>query len=67
MLFLMINAIADFADSIAPDLWERYFNAVVDGLCRQTDCGPDVAARRPPLKTDEVLSAMASWRPASVR
>jgi AcrR family transcriptional regulator len=78
MLFLMISSIADFGDSIAPDLWERYFDALIDGLCMRPDCRSDAPAsvdltaaegglRRPALTTDEVLSAMACWRPASVR
>ncbi len=74
MLFLMVSAIADFSDSIAPDLWERYFDALIDGLFRRVDCGSGAPAgegqgraRRPPLRTDEVTAAMSCWRPASVR
>src|SRR6187549_3860563 len=32
VLFLMVGAVVDFATQVAPDLWRRYFEILIDGL-----------------------------------
>jgi AcrR family transcriptional regulator len=66
MIFLMIGTIVDFSAPVAPDLWRRYFNMLVDGMRASSPCGSSTV-EPPPLGHDELISAMGCWRPTSVR
>ena len=70
-IMLMIGAIADFAANVAPDLWQRYFDVLMDGLRPQAAGAPGLSVQAPQcspaLAMDEMLEAMKGWRPASVR
>jgi AcrR family transcriptional regulator len=70
-IMLMIGAIADFASAVAPDLWQRYFDMIIDGLRPQPAGVPGLSVQAPQcgpaLAMDDLLEAMKSWRPAAVR
>lgn len=70
MIFLMVGTIADFASPVAPDLWRRYFNMLVDGMRARPGAagGPVVEDEvgAPALGQDELTSAMGCWRPATL-
>ena len=76
MMLLMIGAVADFASSIAPDLWRRYFDMLVAGMRTPVGEGEDLAVIDGlaevkeaicgrALRQDELISAMSCWRPAA--
>jgi AcrR family transcriptional regulator len=68
MLFLMIGSIADFASSVAPGLWQRYFDILIVGLRNHPEAGCAASASQQreagsicaPMKTEDVLAAMAA-------
>jgi AcrR family transcriptional regulator len=68
VLFLMVGAVVDFATQVAPDLWRRYFEILIDGL----RTGPGKAEPMPAcspraLEQAELISAMECWRPGPLR
>jgi len=71
VIMLMIGAIADFSATVAPDLWRRYFEMIVDGLRTQPIGGRELAAiQLPPcgaLEYDDLLTAMQGWKPPALR
>jgi AcrR family transcriptional regulator len=77
VLFLMVGTIADFASPVAPDLWRRYFDMLVDGIRAQPDgargltvvgaAGGTEGTICSALGREEMLSAMEHWRPAAHR
>jgi AcrR family transcriptional regulator len=70
MMFLMIGTIVDFSSPVAPDLWKRYFNMLVDGMRAVPVAGVatvELPPCPPPMGQDELVSAMGCWRPASFR
>jgi len=70
VIMLMIGSIADFASPVAPDLWRRYFEMMVDGV-RTQPTGRDLApAKLSPcgaLDYEDLLTAMQGWRPPALR
>lgn len=66
LIFLMVGAVADFADDQSPDVWERYFTFLISGL-RSAAVRPDGEPDALPeaLEHDQLLAAMATWRPPS--
>jgi AcrR family transcriptional regulator len=70
-IMLMVGAIADFASGVAPELWKRYFDILIDGLRPQAAGAPGLSVQAPQcgpaLALNEMLEAMKSWRPAAVR
>ena len=62
LIFTMIGAVDDFAGHEPPDLWERYFALLVDGLRIPAVPGPPL---RPALDDEAVGHAMSRWRPGS--
>ena len=70
-IMLMIGAIADFASVVAPDLWRRYFDMIIDGLRPPAAGAPGFSVGAPmcgpALAQDDLLAAMQSWRPAALR
>ncbi len=52
----------DFAGEVAPQLWRRYFDIMIDGLRAQPgqDREPELA---PALDQQKLDSAMRCWRP----
>jgi AcrR family transcriptional regulator len=67
MMFLMIGTVADFSSPVCPDLWQRYFNMLVDGMRAHPAGADEASAYHPPLGQDELTSAMGCWRPAVPR
>jgi AcrR family transcriptional regulator len=69
MLFLMVGAIVDFAGPVAPDLWRRYFEMLMDGLRAGPENARLVDAPHCPhaLEQTELLSAMQGWSPGPLR
>jgi hypothetical protein len=66
VLFLLIGTVTDFAGEVAPELWRRYFDIMVDGM--RTRPGQDRAPEpTPPLDQKKLSSAMRCWRPAGRR
>jgi AcrR family transcriptional regulator len=59
VLFLMMSTVADFAGEVAPDLWERYFAIVVDGLAARP--GQDALHGPQSLDDDSLAAAMCSF------
>jgi AcrR family transcriptional regulator len=70
-IFLMIGAIADFASGVAPDLWQRYFDMLMDGLRPPAPGVPGLSAAAPmcspALNHEDLIAAMQGWRPAALR
>jgi AcrR family transcriptional regulator len=70
-IMLMIGAIADFASQVAPDLWKRYFDMIMDGLRPPVAGAPGFSIQAPmcgpAMAVDDLVAAMQSWRPAAVR
>jgi hypothetical protein len=66
VLFLLIGTVTDFAGEVAPQLWRRYFEIMVDGLRAQPgqDRAPELA---PALDQQKLNWAMRCWRPAGRR
>ena len=62
VLFLLIGTVTDFAGEVAPQLWRRYFDIMIDGMRAQPsrDRAPESA---PPLDQQKLDSAMRCWRP----
>jgi AcrR family transcriptional regulator len=62
VLFLLIGTVTDFAGEVAPQLWRRYFDIMIDGLRAQPgqDREPELA---PALDQQKLDSAMRCWRP----
>jgi AcrR family transcriptional regulator len=62
VLFLLIGTVTDFAGEVAPELWRRYFDIMVDGMRTQPgqDQAPELA---PTLDPQKLNSAMRCWRP----
>jgi AcrR family transcriptional regulator len=62
VLFLLIGSVTDFAGEVAPQLWRRYFDIMIDGLRAQPgqDREPELA---PALDQQKLSSAMRCWRP----
>jgi AcrR family transcriptional regulator len=64
VLFLLVGTVADFAGEVAPGLWRRYFDIMVDGMRAQPGgSGPLPAA----LDDKKLNAAMGCWRPFSRR
>lgn len=62
VLFLLIGTVADFAGEVAPQLWRRYFDILVEGM--RADPGRDRAPEPAPTVDQQKLnSAMRCWRP----
>ena len=70
VLFLMVGAIADFATPVAPELWRRYFEMMVDGLrpgaLKVSEC-PQAPKAPKALEHAELITAMDNWRPGALR
>ena len=64
MIFLMVGTIADFAGDVAPDIWERYFTVLLDGLRAGDD---RTALPVGPLDPEQMAQSMSCWRPPSRR
>jgi AcrR family transcriptional regulator len=66
VLFLLIGSVTDFAGEVAPELWRRYFDIMVDGMRTRPgqDRAPELA---PPLDQQKLSSAMRCWRPMGRR
>jgi AcrR family transcriptional regulator len=64
VIFLMVGAVADFAHEPSPDIWERYFTFLVDGLrCGNTGDSSGSVDLPAALEHEQLLAAMATWRP----
>lgn len=61
VLFLMIASVADFSREVAPDLWQRWFAVVVDGL-RARPPGDPAAPLTPGLQPADLDAAMVDYR-----
>jgi AcrR family transcriptional regulator len=59
LVSLMTGAVADFSQSIEPQLWRRALGLLLDGL-RAQGATPLAA---PPLDEKQIERAMACWRP----
>jgi AcrR family transcriptional regulator len=66
VLFLLIGSVTDFAGEVAPQLWRRYFDIMIDGLRAQPgqDRAPELS---PALDQSKLDSAMRCWRPTRRR
>ena len=64
VLFLLVGTVADFAGEVAPGLWRRYFDIMIDGMRAQTGGSSDLPAA---LDEAKLNKAMGCWRPWSRR
>ena len=66
VLFLLIGSVTDFAGEVAPQLWRRYFEIMIDGIRARPgqDRAPELT---PPLDQGKLNSAMRCWRPLKRR
>jgi len=63
-IFLMVGTVADFAGDEAPEVWERYFVLLLDGLRAREGQDPLPVG---PLDEEQMSTSMSCWRPASRR
>jgi len=64
VLFLLVGTVADFAGEVAPGLWRRYFDIMVDGMRAQPGGSSDLPAA---LDNAKLTAAMGCWRPMGRR
>jgi AcrR family transcriptional regulator len=60
ILFLMMSSVADFTGDIKPQLWERYYEFLIDGIRSQSH-----QVEQPKLKamtTTQMTTAMSTWK-----
>jgi AcrR family transcriptional regulator len=60
LLVMMLTAVIDAAEAVAPDLWRRYLEVVIQGL-RATPGPPDELAISP-VRSDQVPEVLAALR-----
>jgi AcrR family transcriptional regulator len=60
LIQLMIGGVAEYSVDVAPELWRRCLDLLLDGL-RASD-EPRAALTEPPLEQEQLEQVMSSWR-----
>ncbi|WP_026909597.1 TetR/AcrR family transcriptional regulator [Patulibacter minatonensis] len=61
LIQLMVGALVDYTRDVDPDVWQRLFTVVLDGLRAQPGARTPITAT--PLDDDGLTAAMTGWRP----
>jgi AcrR family transcriptional regulator len=61
LLDLMVCAVAQYTETVNPELWRRYLRLLFDGLCVRRDAPSELTV--PALEEVELTEAMRCWTP----